>query len=444
VLRYYLRLALNSLRRTPGLTALMVCAIALGIAACIVTLTFYHAMSGNPIWWKNDVLYAVTMDSWDPSAPYDSQHPTLPPPQLTYKDATYLLQSDIPKRKLIMADLLGMVSGAPGQTVPLRVMTRGTTKDFFAMFDVPFQYGGAWRGTDLDALPEIVLTKEVNDALFGGSDSVGQSVLWNGYRFRVVGVLRHWQPLPRFYDVLNGGAFPQPDAMDQAYVPFGWFTALQATPAGNMTCDEAGGITSYQAFLGSDCVWIEMWAELPSAASRERFQSYMDAYWAAQRRAGRFQRPLNNRLTDVGDWLEANGVVNSDSRILLRVAFAFLAVCLLNTVGILLTKFLRGAPIIGVRRALGASRRQIFMQHIVEVAVVSISGALLGLALGAAGLAGVQAIYTQDNTYGMLAHFDPLGIAWALALAALSTLAAGLYPAWSVGRLPPARYLKSG
>jgi putative ABC transport system permease protein len=227
-------------------------------------------------------------------------------------------------------------------------------------------------------------------------------------------------------------------------VPFGWFTALQATPAGNMTCDEAGGITSYQAFLGSDCVWIEMWAELPSAASRERFQSYMDAYWAAQRRAGRFQRPLNNRLTDVGDWLEANGVVNSDSRILLRVAFAFLAVCLLNTVGILLTKFLRGAPIIGVRRALGASRRQIFMQHIVEVAVVSISGALLGLALGAAGLAGVQAIYTQDNTYGMLAHFDPLGIAWALALAALSTLAAGLYPAWSVGRLPPARYLKSG
>ena len=90
MLRYYLRLALNSLRRTPGLTALMVCAIALGIAACIVTLTFYHAMSGNPIWWKNNVLYAVTMDSWDPSRALRPQHPTLPPPQLTYKDATYL------------------------------------------------------------------------------------------------------------------------------------------------------------------------------------------------------------------------------------------------------------------------------------------------------------------------------------------------------------------
>ena len=32
---------------------------------------------------------------------------------------------------------------------------------------------------------------------------------------------------------------------------------------------------------------------------------------------------------------------------------------------------------------------------------------------------------------------------WALLLAVLATLAAGLYPAWRVGRLPPAKYLKS-
>ena len=442
MLRYYLRLALNSLRRTPGLTALMICAIALGIAACIVTLTFYHAMSGNPIWWKNNVLYSVTMDSWDLGPPYDGEHPTLPPPQLTYKDATYLLHSDIPQRKLIMANMLGMLSGAPGQTVPMQVMTRATTKDFFPMFDVPFEYGSGWRGNDLDAVPEIVLTKGVNDALFGGINSVGRSVLFNGNRFRVVGVLRHWDPLPRFYDIVDG-AFAAPEVMDQVFVPFAWLTTLQATPASNMSCHGSGTVNNYQELLASECLWVQMWAELPSAASRERFQAYINAYWAAQRRAGRFPRPLNNHLTDVSQWLAVNGVVTSDSRILLRVAFAFLAVCLINTVGILLTKFLRGAPIIGVRRALGASRRHIFMQHIVEVAVVSIAGGLLGLALGAAGLAGMQVVYAQDSTYGLLAHFDPLGVAWALALAALSTLAAGFYPAWSIGRLPPAVYLKS-
>jgi putative ABC transport system permease protein len=39
VLGYYLRLALKSFRRTPGLTALMICSVALGISVCIVTLT---------------------------------------------------------------------------------------------------------------------------------------------------------------------------------------------------------------------------------------------------------------------------------------------------------------------------------------------------------------------------------------------------------------------
>ena len=68
---YYMRLALKSFRRTPGLTALMVGAIALGIAVCVMTMTVFHAMSGNPIWWKNDRLYAVTMDNWDPNDVYD-------------------------------------------------------------------------------------------------------------------------------------------------------------------------------------------------------------------------------------------------------------------------------------------------------------------------------------------------------------------------------------
>src|SRR2546426_933364 len=86
------------------------------------------------------------------------------------------------------------------------------------------------------------------------------------------------------------------------------------------------------------------------------------------------------------------GVVQNDNRMLVGISFAFLAVCLLNTVGILLAKFLNSAAIAGVRRALGASRRQIFMQHLVEVGVLATAGALLGLVLGAVGLWGVHAL----------------------------------------------------
>ena len=99
---YYLRLALASFRRTPGLTVLMVMAIGAGISVCVMSLTLYHAISGNPIWWKNDRLYAVTMDSWDRNTPWDKKRPDLPPPLMTYKDARYVAASDIAPRKVVM------------------------------------------------------------------------------------------------------------------------------------------------------------------------------------------------------------------------------------------------------------------------------------------------------------------------------------------------------
>jgi putative ABC transport system permease protein len=177
-------------------------------------------------------------------------------------------------------------------------------------------------------------------------------------------------------------------------------------------------------------------------------QTFIDSYWAEQRKTGRFQRPRNNRLTDVKQWLLDRHVVANDDRILVGLAFAFLVVCLINTVGLLLAKFLNGAALTGVRRALGASRRQVFMQHMVETGLLAAAGALLGLILAAAGLWGLRSLYAVQATFGSsgyqyLAHFDVASIVIAVALAVIAALTAGLYPAWRVGRLPPAVYLKS-
>jgi len=448
---YYLRLALKSFRRTPGLTALMVGAIALGIAVCIMTMTVYHAMSGNPIWWKNDRLYAVTMDNWNPNQPEDPQHPDLPPPQLTFKDATYLLGSNIPERKVVMYARQSVLTGGVAERKPVPVTTRVTTGDFFAMFDVPFKYGSAWSASaDQGATPVIVLNKEQNDKLFGGANSVGRTIRWDDREFRIVGVLDTWSPTPRFYD-LNNGAFSEPD---DVYIPLGWTRTLGQYPnGGNTNCWRPETVNTFADFLESDCVWVQMWVELPDKASRERMQALLEGYWAEQHKAGRFPRPRNNRLTDVGQWLKDRGVVQNDNRMLVGIAFAFLAVCLLNTVGILLAKFLNGAAIAGVRRALGASRRQIFIQHLIEVGVLATVSAVLGLALGALGLLGVHSLYVTNDVvdavtnaqggYQQLTHFDTVSVLWALMLAMVSALAAGLYPAWRIGRVSPAVYLKS-
>ncbi|HEY3786138.1 MAG TPA: ABC transporter permease [Steroidobacteraceae bacterium] len=441
--RYYISLAFRSFRRNPGITALMVVAVALGIAVCVMTLTVYHAMSGNPIWWKNDRLYTVTMDNWDPNVPFYHDS-TLPPPELTYKDAQFLFRSNIPERKVVMYSTDGVVSGA-SSAPPEHARTRITTADFFAMFDVPFLYGSGW-GTSADdpAQPLIVLSREENEKLFGGANSVGRVLRWDDHEFRIVGVLDNWFPRPRFYD-LNGGSFGEPDA---AYIPYGWGAELEQLNNEESDCWKAERIDSFKDYLGSECVWQQMWVELPDRASRDRMQSFIDGYWAQQRASGRFQRPKNNHLTNVSNWLTDNKVVGNDNRLLVGLAFAFLAVCLINTVGLLLAKFLNGAAVTGVRRALGASRGQIFSQHLIEVGALSALGALLGLLLAWVGLAAVHELYASAHSgshggYQELTHFDFVGILWAVVLAIAATLAAGLYPAWRVGRLQPAVYLKS-
>lgn len=444
MLSYYLRLALKSFARTPGLTALMVCAIGFGIAGCVMILTVYHTESGNPIRWKNDRLYAVTMDSYDPAQPYSKKHPALPPPQLTYMDAKYVHASHIPQRSVIMFKSGGVLSGGIAERKPLPVIARVTTSDFFAMFDVPFLFGSGWSASaDNATAPQIVISRQENTKLFGGINSVGRTIRWNDHEFRIVGVLDYWNPLPKFYD-LNNGPF---DDTEDVYIPFGWAQALQLQTAGSSNCWSAQEVKTYRDLLGSECLWIQMWVELPDKAALGRMQSFLDSYWSEQHRAGRFQRPRNNRLTNVDQWLADNDVVGDDDRVLVGLAFAFFAVCLINSVGMLLAKFLNGAAITGVRRALGASRRDVFAQHLVEVGALSATGALMGLGLSYLGLWGVRQLHSLSATVGSgvqeLARMDGTSVIVTMLLAIVAALAAGLYPAWRVGRLPPAVYLKS-
>jgi putative ABC transport system permease protein len=441
---YYLQLALRNLKRNPGLTALMIGAVGLGIAVCVMTLTMYRAMSGNPIWWKNDVLYAVTMDFWDPQQPSWDKKPELPPEQLTYRDAMAVYASDIPRHKVIMHKAMGILSVDGRQVKPERVTTRVMTRDFFAIFDVPFQYGGTWTdAADTGPEPVMVISRKMNERFFGGANSVGRRIRWNDREFRIIGVRDHWLPLPTFYDV-NNGSLEEPE---DVYIPFGWNAALELQSAGNTNGWKSEEVNNYQDFLKSEMVWIQMWVELPDRAAHDRFKLFLDNYAMEQKQAGRYQRPLNNRLTKVDQWLKDQNVVGNDDRVLVGLAFAFLAVCLLNTVGLLLAKFLNNAPMTGVRRALGASRRDVFFQHLVEVGVISSLGAALGLALGALLLIGLRALYTVDPADAggtqALAHVDVTSVVTALALAFFATIAAGLYPAWRIGRIPPATYLKA-
>jgi putative ABC transport system permease protein len=435
---YHLRLAIKSLRRSPVVSALMIGAIALGVGVCITTLTVYRLMSGNPLAHRNDVLYAVTMDSYDPVQPANPKRPELPPMELTFMDANALLKSDIPARRVAMRKAAVIVERTDRRDLqPFQALARLTTRDFFAMFDVPFQYGGTWdKAADDSAQNVVVLSKETNDKVFGGQDSVGQAVRLNGLEYKVAGVLEHWMPAPKVYD-LNNGAFDEAEAV---FFPFGIGEAQQLASAGNVNCWGDKPVNSYRDFLNSECVWIQFWVELRDRGQVEAFSSFIDNYVREQKRLGRFQRPLNNHLRHPDEWLDVNRVVRDDNRVLVGLSFMFLAVCLLNMIGLLLAKFLGAAPLVGLRRALGASRATIFRQHLIEVGVIGGCGGVLGIAVAALGLLGVRQLY---ENYNELTRLDVTMGLIALGIALASGLLAGLYPTWRVCRLQPATYLKT-
>ncbi|NJO12170.1 MAG: FtsX-like permease family protein [Gammaproteobacteria bacterium] len=436
---FHVRLGLKSLKRNPVLTALMIGAIGLGVGVCLTTLNVYYLVSGNPIRSKNDVLFAVQLDSWDPADPWDDENPARPPPELTHRDATAVLASEIPARSVVMHK--GAFVLAPGEedseVKPYIVELRLTPGDFFAMFNTPFKYGSGWdERADANGDAVIVLSKDTNDKVFGGEDSVGRSIKLDDREYRVVGVLDEWTPVPKFYD-LNNGAF---DEIEEGFIPFSRSEMLEVSSAGNTNCWKPESINSYREFLTSECVWIQAWVELPTAAKVAEFQSWLDSYVGEQKKLGRFQRPLNNRLTRPDEWLQVNEVVSDDNRVLLGISFMFLAVCLLNTVGLLLAKFSGAAAVISLHRALGASRALIFRQHMIEVSIVGIAGGVLGVALGYLGLIGLRQLYNGYEEVTRL-HWDVAIVSLCMAL--IAGVLAGLYPTWRIMRLQPAPYLKT-
>jgi putative ABC transport system permease protein len=211
---------------------------------------------------------------------------------------------------------------------------------------------------------------------------------------------------------------------------------------GNTNCWGDDPIDSFEDFLASECVWLEYWVELPDADTREAYEAWLSGYVAEQKVLGRF--PAENaraEIRDVNEWLEFNEVVSADFRVLLGLAFMFLAVCLLNTVALLLAKFSGNAPRVGLRRALGASKAMIFRQNLVEVGLIGIVGGALGLLLAWLGLLGVKAV--NMGRYDQLVSMDVKLVAFALVISLVSALVAGLYPTWRVCQVAPATYLKT-
>lgn len=434
--KYYIRLAWISLKKTPVISALMVVAIAAGIAASLTTITLYTITASNPVAHKNDTLFAVQLDSWDPHETFWAANGV--PLMITYRDAKALHQADVADDTLIMSRAGLTVSQPSTDKLPRIEASRLTTNSFFELFDVPFIHGGSWDDSaDRNGAQQVVISENLNRYYFSGANSVGETLLLEGEIYTIAGVVADdWSLYPSVYD-LNIHAFKQPE---QIYIPF-FNHERRAFPSwGDSNGWKYEEVHSHQDSLMTEQVWIQAWVSLTNKTQHQAFEQFLRNYITEQKRIGRFARPLKFHLNTPEQWLEINEVVSEDNRVLVGLSLAFLLVCLVNATVLLLAKFLRKAPEAGLRRALGASRQAIFVQHITEAAMIGCAGATAGLILSWVGLLGIRALY---NDYEQVALTSWVTLAGALLLAVLSSLLSGLLPAWQIAHAQPARHLKS-
>ena len=235
--RYYFQLGLRSLRRNPMLTALMVLTLAVGVAASMATFTVLYVMSGDPIPHKSDRLFVPRLDNAPLTGYAEGDEPS---DQMTYQDASNLLASGQGLRRTAVYGTNAAIESGRPDLPPFLANGIAPTRDFFAMFEVPMRYGSVWSAADETARKDvIVLSRELSEKMFGSANPVGKTVRFEDTQWQIVGVADKWNPLPRYYRLINGsgGGF---NGSEEYFLPFQTAVRHEIGNSGNNNCSGGG------------------------------------------------------------------------------------------------------------------------------------------------------------------------------------------------------------
>lgn len=432
MLIYYMKTALHNLRRDKTLTALIIAAIAFGIGASMTVFSIFHTMSWDPIPWKSSKLYVPRIDNRSPEDRKQYKD-RLRTSLLSYQDASEFYRSPIPSAHSRLYTVAFHVLPLNSDRMPLHAVGLATDRDLFSIFDIPFRFGSPWtKDDDAGGNNVAVLSERLDRTLFASRNSVGEHVNLDGVSYLIVGVLRDWNPQPRLYNVVNS---PYGNSED-LFVPFSNAINRRVEERGLDNCQ--GPVA---AWFTQNCTWLTVWTEFSSPSDAERFRQFLTNYAKEQQRIGRFSWLPVTQLSSVREWLNDNAGITSDTQLSLILAFGFLLVCVVNGVVLLLARFSNRERETGLRRAVGATRRDIFTQFLVEAGAIGAIAGFLGLGLTLLGLAIERQLLPEEMV--RVAAISPSVVAMTLVLAILSTVGAGIYPAWRGSIVQPVVQTKS-
>jgi putative ABC transport system permease protein len=307
-----------------------------------------------------------------------------------------------------IAGLGGLASVAPEIQAQAVVAASGTNTTTTSVIGTSAAYAtvrayDVWQGTFLTdvaverALRTVVLGATAASNLGLGAEAVGTEVRIGGIPFEVVGILQ-----PK-----GGAGFNNPD--DQVLVPI-------------------GAVQKY--FVGGDGV-RSIGVSVADGAGMQAARDAISELLRVRHGIGTADTD-DFQIFDQTQLLEAASSISGTLTLLLGgIASIALVVGGIGIMNIMLVSVRERTREIGIRKALGARRRDILSQFLIEALTLSLIGGLIGIALGLLVSAAI------GNVAGWGFIFDPATVAVATLFSLAVGIVFGVWPARQASRLDP-------
>lgn len=389
-------------------SALTVLGIVIGVSAVVFVVSFgrghqanitaiFEAMGANAIYITSAT---VTVEMTGATSP------------LTLEDAEALADPSRAPSIAVVAPMIGKMGNVVFGNKNATADIIGVTPEIQHIVDYPVAEGVFISEGDVKRRANVaVLGDKTASDLFGSASPLGETIRISGRNFQVIGVLE------------KKGGFMGGIADQMVMIPL---TTMQARILGETSTRgrrvRAIGIKA----VSTDQIDAAQEEATSILRQRHRIREGEDDDFVVMNMQEIMQR-MQQVLAILQFFLGSVGAIS-------------LLVGGIGIMNIMLVSVTERTREIGIRKAVGAKRRDILRQFLVEAAMLSLSGGIIGLTIAFIGTRLVTGI--NIGGYPVKAPVSPDIIIIALSVAIFTGLASGLYPAFRAARLDPIESLR--
>ena len=327
---------------------------------------------------------------------------------LKYADQDRISESFGNIKKTVPVKLLRKESRLGQRAMELRVV--GTTEQWFELVSREVAAGRVLTEQDIkDQSPIVVITEYGARKLLATQSTIGQSIRIGGDYFQVIGIVKSESGL--------AGNMQIPDQQIDAYIPI---TVAREYFGDVFTKFTAGSMVREQVELHQIIAQVDDTANVESTAA------------GIERMLQNFHKKKDYQMSvPLALLKQAEATKRTFNIVLGSIAGISLLVGGIGIMNIMLASVTERTREIGIRRAIGAKRKQIILQFLIETVVLSTIGGIVGLGIGIlipsliTYFAGMPTVITLKSI--LLPLFISIGIG----------IVFGLYPAANAAKVDP-------